>query len=119
MVSPVSRLSLSAQHLRRAAPAEIGLEQCRQRRARDKDRQRCCGEPRRLTQQGRFILRQRPGGGPAEQRIVGRRAGDVLLHRRGAEPDEPVATEIALPGPGELQRPEAQRLDHHAGLRPP
>ena len=110
---------VSAQDLRCATPAEIGLEQRRRGRTCDKGGERCGGETRHLMQECGFILRQGPGERPAEQRIVGPRTRDIFLHHGGAEPGEPVAAEIALPGLERRQRPEAQRLDHHAALRGP
>ena len=113
------------QHLRRTAPAEIGLEQRRKGRARGKGGERRRGKTRRLMQQRGFGLGEGPRESPAEHRAcptsgaVSCRAGDMLLHHARAEPDEPVAADIALLGPGRDQGPEAERLDHRAGVRPP
>ena len=58
------------QHLRRAAPAEIGLEQRRKRRPRGKDGERRRSKTRRLMQQRGFGLGERPRESPAEHRTV-------------------------------------------------
>ena len=115
------------QHFFRTAAAEIGLEQRRERRARGEGGERGGSKTRRLMQQRGFGLGGGPRESPAEHRAVrwpsdvGRRcrAGDMLLHHARAEPVEPVAADIALLRPGRGQGPEAERLDHRAGVRPP
>ena len=118
MVSPVPRRSAPGQHPRRAAPAEIGFEQRRQRRARGERGQRRGGEARRLTQPVGFAGVN--GRGPAQPSDGRPARGPTCPHApAGAESGEPVAA--GSPGrlPAGLEPGEAQRLDHRAGLGPP
>ena len=94
------------------APAEIGLEQRRQRCPRGQGGQGRRDEAHDLTQSAGLCGFERPRPGPAQHRTVWRRANRVLLH--WAKPGQPVA-----PGWAEWPAGEVQRLDHRPGLRSP
>ena len=83
------------QHARGAAPAEIGFERGRQRRARRERGERRCGEAGGLAQSIGFRFREPARPDPAEHRPAFSRANGVFMHRTISEPGQPAPSRIA------------------------
>ena len=113
----------SRQHARGAAPAEIGFERRRQRRARRQCGEWRCRETRGVAQPAGLCFRERSRPDPAEQRPVRSGADGVFMHRPACEGGQPAPTGIASgirqPRAAESRRRKSHRLDHLAVLGPP
>ncbi len=114
MVSPVSRRKRAGQHLRRTAPAEIGLEQRCQRRPRGQGGERRRGEARHLLQQRGFRLGEGPRGSPAEHGLP---TGPSDVELSAAGPATSSCTS-PVPSPASQSRP-ALPCSGPAGPRDP
>ena len=123
MVSPIAAPERAGEHARGAAPAEIGFERRRQRRAGAERRERGHGEARRLAEAPGFGGVN--GRGPTQPSLGPSAAGPIASSCTGPgprpasqrRPDSP-GWPSRFRGPGSASH-KSQRLDHLAASRPP
>ena len=102
------------QHLRRAAPAEIGLEQRRERRPRGEDGERRRSKTRHLMQQRGFGFgegpRRQPSRAPGRPTLghasASAPAGDILLHHPVPSPASQSRPTLPCSGPAGPRDPK-------------